>query len=283
MLSHPNAAAQPLPLRISASAVEDFRTCAYRYAMCHIQRVPDAERDAVTLLSFGIAVHKTIAAFFRLGAWRRIGEAELVGMLANFWVAGGYATKEVEAANFARAQAMLRTFHQMQYPREVARELGVERRVTWRRYRQGVLAVGKFDRALLLPNGEVEIIDYKTGRRTLDADDLLSDSQALLYRSLGADVFRTLSPPNIRTTFFFVSSGVPVTTVFERDDFDAGWARVLRVVERIREAIREVTSGTPVVQAFPPNPGERCRWCPLRTFCSRRFGEPRPPLAPTSV
>lgn len=279
MQTHPQASAPPLPIQISASAVDDFRTCAYRYAMCHIHRVPEAERDAVTLMSYGTAIHKTIAAFFRLGGWTRIGEAELTALLPHFWQGGDYATPDIAAANFERAEVMLRTFHRMRYPQSVARELGVERRVAWRRYRQGVLAVGRFDRALLLPNGDVEIIDYKTGRRTVEAADLLSDSQALIYRSLGADVFRTLSPPNIRTTFFFVASGVPVTADFERDDFEAGWARVLKVVARIREAIHEVAGGAPVAVAFPPTPGERCRWCPLRTHCSRAFGEPRPPAA----
>lgn len=259
----------PLPLRLSASAVRDYLACPYRYAASHLVPLPPSERRQITQLRFGEAVHQALADFVTHGGWERLGRADLIALLDARWPAAVYADAGTAAANRERAVAMLTRFYENPYPQSVARELAVERRLTWTRFHRGMLATGKVDRAVVLEDGTLEIIDYKTGARRLGREQLLEDVGALFYRSLAADKFAALAPQDIRVTYYYLATGIPVGVVFDRETFAAGWSRIERTAARIRRAMGAVIEGVPVLAAFPPARNEHCRLCPLGDHCSR--------------
>lgn len=259
----------PLPLRLSASAVRDYRTCAYRYVCNYLSPLPPRERRPVTQLAFGDVVHQVIADFFRRGGWERLSRTEMLMLLDERWQAPIYADADQEEANRERAWEMLINFYETRYPRKVARELGVERRHSWAHFHRGILANGRIDRACLLEDGTLEMLDYKTGRRHLDREGLLAEPQALFYRSLGGEAYRRLAPRRIVVTFFYIATGIPVTAEFEHEDFLAGWQRIEQVAMAIRRSVAAIVAGTPMVVAFPPSRGDHCRMCPMRGHCDR--------------
>lgn len=261
-----------LPLQLSASAVRDFRECAHRYALSYLAPLSQYERRPVTLLTFGEVVHAAIADFFRLGGWDEVDREELGALLDAHWHGEIYADEGIALANRELAAELLERFYMNRYPPAVARELGVERRHGWKRYHRGMMARGRIDRACLLPDGTVELIDYKTGRRRLDVEALQEDPQALFYRSLGGEAYRRLAPPRILVTFFYLATATPVPVEFEHEDFLAGWARIEAVATAIRRGVAEVVAGMPVIEAFPPNPGIRCHMCPMRGQCEALAG-----------
>ncbi|HEY9723263.1 MAG TPA: PD-(D/E)XK nuclease family protein, partial [Oscillatoriaceae cyanobacterium] len=169
--------------------------------------------------------------------------------------------------NFERAREMLGRFFAACYPRHVARDLGIERRHSWRRYRRGMLAVGRIDYACLLENGAMELVDWKTGRRKGGVEDLDQDLQVLFYRSLGAEAYAHLAPRSIRVTLYFLGSGAPLTVDLEREDFEAGWNRIEAIATAIREAMAAVSAGMPLLEAFPPRRGVQCSLCPIGAHC----------------
>ncbi|MNT79017.1 hypothetical protein D3C72_2183130 [compost metagenome] len=69
-------------------------------------------------------------------------------------------------------------------------------------------------------------------------------------------------------SYFYLPAGVPVTVDFDQHDFLYGWSLIESVASKIRQGIQNVIAGSPVVVAFPPNSGERCRMCPIRNHCS---------------
>lgn len=257
----------PSPVRLSASAVEDYRTCPYRYARTYASPLPDRERATVTVLTFGAVVHEVLADFVRQGGWERLGKTDLFALLRARWPGNIYQDDDLSMANFERAADMLEKFFDRPYPSQVVQELGVERRVGWLRYRRGIMATGRIDRACLVAGNVLELIDYKTGSLRLEADRLLAEPQALFLRSLGAEAFRELEPSATRVTFLYLASAVPVSVEYEQEEFLLGWARIEAIAERIRQAMASVVAGTPVYEAFPLNRGERCRLCPMRLHC----------------
>ena len=259
----------PLPVRLSASAVEDFRTCAYRYARNYLSPLQGRERATVTVLTFGTVVHEALAEFVRKGGWERVDKNELFAILRSRWRGEVYQDDDLSMANFERAADMVEKFYERPYPSGPVKELGVERRVGWHRYRKGIMANGRIDRACLVGDGVLELIDYKTGTRRLNPDRLLTEPQALFLRSLGAETFRHLEPAAIKVTFLYLASSVPVSVEYEQEDFLAGWVRIEAIAERIRAAMASVIAGSPVHLAFPLNRGDWCRRCPLRLHCDR--------------
>lgn len=258
----------PTPIRLSASAVKDFNNCPYRYARTYLSPLPDCEREPVTVLAFGDVVHRVLADFIRRGGWAAVTKIDAFGILRSHWRKNVYADDDLSIVNFERAAGMVERFVDIPYPAHVARELDVERRISWPRFHRGLMAAGRLDRTCVLTNGAVEIIDYKTGHQRLDADQLSLEPQALFMRSLGAVAYRHLAPTSIKVSFLYLASGVPTSVDFEEDDFLYGWARIEAVAAKIQTGIQEVIAGRPVLGAFPPNRGERCRYCPFRRHCN---------------
>lgn len=261
----PHRALQPLTL--SPSAINDFLSCRLRYALGYLTPLMPHERKPVSLLAFGEAIHKAIADFHRLGGWSQLSNEDLVTILGSHWPDGVYADEDIAMANFERATGLLERFYDNPFPDSVTKELGIEQRFTWRRFRRGILATGRIDRACQLADGSVVLIDYKTAAKPRAAETLQREPQALIYRSLGGEAYGHLSPPRVLISFFYLAVGAPVTVEFGKEDFGVGWERIERVAIAIREGIAAVIAGEAVVKAFPPRRGLACQRCPMERHC----------------
>lgn len=257
----------PLPLTLSPSAVNDFLYCPLRYVLTYLMPLSPRERQPVSILAFGEAIHKTIADFHRLGGWAQVAREDLATLLGSHWPEGVYADEAIDAANYERALELLGTFYGNPFPDHVAKELGIEQRHSWKRFRRGILATGCIDRACQLADGSVMLIDYKTGVKPRAAEALRRDPQALIYRSLGSEAYGHLAPSRLLVAFYHLPIGAAVTIEFEEEEFLAGWARIEKVAMAIRLGMAAVIAGERVVEAFPPKRGERCERCPMRRHC----------------
>lgn len=257
----------PEPLRISASGLRAFGECNYRYARDYVERLPDEERVPIAVFAFGEAIHKALAQFIRQGGWSKRSVDDLIALLMRHWDDRAFTDMEESRREFLRGQEMLEAFFANPYPATLARELGVEAFVNWNQARNGVLAVGKLDRICLLEDGTVEVIDYKCGKRKLTENELSQDVQALFYRTLAAEAFKTLAPRDVRVTFLFLDGPAAVSLGFDHEHFKSRW----RIVEATAHAIRMGRglhqAGVPLEVAFPLNRGGHCRSCPMRRHC----------------
>lgn len=257
-----------MPLKISASAIKAYEQCPYRYARDYVDRLPQTEREPVFHLAFGNAIHRTVAKFILRGGWAKVSHAQLIQMLHEQWSNDLYESKTRRLTEFQRAKAMIDTFYFKRYPRDVTIELGVERYVRWAEPRNGVLATGKLDRVCLVGSDTLEVIDYKTGKPSVEPDSLASDLQVVFYRTLVADVFRELSPRSIKVTFFYLGEGLPISVELNREELIERWGYVQQIADRIREAKQNHEAGRPVSEAFPLSRGLQCRGCPIVQHCN---------------
>lgn len=256
-----------IPLKLSASALRAFLECPHRYAKDYVDRLPDADREPVLAFSYGNAIHKALASFFRSGGWRSNSMERLQGHLLKSWDGKAYPDQETERQHFRKAVHLLETFHRTPYPKEVRTELGVEQWMTWAVPHRRILATGKLDRVCMLPDGTLEVIDYKTSVQQLKADELKNDLQALFYRTLGIEAYHHLKPRGVRVTFFYLPSGAAVSTDFDKEEFLERWTFIEAMAEDIRGSLKQWIEGRPQRAAFPLKRGKHCYRCPMRRYC----------------
>lgn len=261
----------PIPLRLSPSAIRAYRACSYRYARDYVDRLADEARVPVPVFAFGGAIHKALAAFIRQGGAAKRSLDDLVASLQRHWEPLAFGDEKKSQAEFARARAMLENFYANPYATPGAHELALESNLTWKIPRRGILAVGRLDRVCLQPNGVLEVIDYKTGLTLPTVEEAEDDLQTVLYHTLAVDNYRHLNPTELRITYLYLAGPVPLTLVPDRAAQLKRWAGIEETAALIREDRADYESGMPLAEAFPPNRGSGCQFCPMRAHCHAKF------------
>jgi RecB family exonuclease len=184
-------------------------------------------------------------------------------LLKGTWVREGYRNEEQERAAYRRALEWLESYVDELEPG--VEPLGVERVVA---VKTAVLAFnGRADRIDSRPGPEgpqLVIVDYKTGRTGLDADDARGSQALALYAYAAERVFRR---PCRRVELHHL----PSATVAAYDHTPESIARqVGRAEDTARDIVaaeRAVADGADPDDAFPVAPGPRCGWCDYRRGC----------------
>jgi RecB family exonuclease len=238
-----------LPSRLSPSALARYRACPKQFYLCDIERVSRDEVKSPNLAQ-GNAVHEALHLFYGLSLEYRSGE-NLERCLRSVWknhARGVFQTREEEAAAGIASLSMLRsyaeTFDISVEP--VVRERWVGVRVG------GVRLYGKIDRADRLGAG-LDLIDYKTGRRALEAEDLRHEPAVQVY-VLGAEA--TFHLPVERMRFIYLALGREVVWEPEREDVE-------ELGHSLTETLREIRDD----ETFEARPGQLCSFCPAQIHC----------------
>ena len=263
-----------LPKAFSHSQFRAYSECPLGYALANVYRVPTDERKG--FFEFGTAIH---GAFETFTIARR--EARAAGLPdPSFEVLESAfadtfrpaAFPDIEAAQHYRDRSgpALRRFFERELVSASEALLFEARFLLELDPGDGgdpIRVAGVIDRIDRLPDGSVEVIDYKTGssksQRDVDADDQLS-MYALALREgavLDPDTGQPLPTPS-RLTLYFTESDLARSTARTDPQLDTFRAHTLEVARRIR-------SGD-----FAANPEYRhCSWCDWRRLCPSRWGE----------
>jgi DNA helicase-2/ATP-dependent DNA helicase PcrA len=174
---------------------------------------------------------------------------ELLGLLEAGWRRGGFGTSDQERQLHAKADTALRRYHE-RFRTDPCEPLWFERAFT---FRMGAHTLrGRVDRVDRLPDGDYELIDYKTGRPRTTAQ-LREDVQLSLY-AVGAREAWGLE--SSRQAYLYVLDDAKVPLPVEEVDRD--W---------ITETVFEVADGIRA-QGFEPTPSyAACSVCDYRIAC----------------
>jgi RecB family exonuclease len=235
-----------------------YEDCPRRYRYSYVDRPSPQKGPPWAHNSLGASVHTALKNWFALPVPRR-SVRELPALLKATWVGEGYRDDEQQRLAFRRALTWLESYVEGLDPAE--EPLGVERVVA---ARTSVLALsGRVDR-IDARDGQVVIVDYKTGRAGLGPDDARGSRALGLYAFAAERVFRR---PCRRVELHHLPTG----TVAAHEHTEESIARHLRRAEEsardIVTAEREVAGGADPDEAFPVMPGPRCSWCDYRRVC----------------
>jgi RecB family exonuclease len=229
--------------------------CPRRYRMVYLDRPSPPKGPPWAHNSLGASVHNALAGWWRLPLAQRTVAAAGT-LLDRGWIDEGFADETQSVRQRERARGMVEGYVAGLDPAD--EPLGVERTVATR---TDVIAVsGRIDR-LDARDGELVVVDYKTGRHVLTVDDARS-SMALAIYAIAAG--RVLRRPCHQVELHHLPTGEVIAWSHTDESLD----RHLRRAEDIAEecaAADERYGETDTV--FPPRPSPSCGWCDYLRHC----------------
>ena len=232
--------------------------CPRRYRMQYLDRPRPDQRPQRAHTSFGLAVHNALRDWWDLPRERRTPQAgrELV---ATSWIDVGFRDPEQAARWRRRAQEDVAAYLAGVDPDD--QPTGIERTVS---FVSGALRVsGRIDR-LDDRDGELVVVDYKTGRKPLTDDDARTSLPMALY---AAAVWKMFRRPCLRVELHHVPSGevrghthTPQSLTRKVDEAKS----IARDAQRADADFAERGVDSPL---FPPVVGPLCTWCDFRSHC----------------
>lgn len=243
-----------MPKRFSYTQLTVFDTCPLQYKYAHIYKIPSLGSH---IFSYGKSLHETLAAFYReLGAAehadQKPGQERLLELLDHHWINEWYQSPAHEQRRKTEAQAALKKW--LETEGAVAKPaFWVEQDFTLKVGQHSLH--GRIDRADKLPDGTLEIIDYKTGQLKKEAskkDREKRENQLGIY-ALAAQ--KTFKLKGSKLTWIYLDAGEKVSTTFDAD-------RLTALEQDIETRIKSI-----LASEFIPTPGFHCKFCDFKNIC----------------
>jgi DNA helicase-2/ATP-dependent DNA helicase PcrA len=254
-----------IPERMSFSQFEAFEKCPLQYKFEHLYRIP---KEGNANKSFGQSLHATLQEMLlRYQARQASGQPTLFGAVASTsqkkvgelvdaeevleiykekWIDDWYDSKAAQQERFAKGREALLLYHAKIKDRVLSIH-GLEEGFSLKL--ADVTIRGRIDRVDFLPEGGVEIIDYKSGRAKEDPEK----TQLLIYQLAAVRVLG-LKPKKL--TFVYLEAGTEVSFLGTGEELAEAEAHLSEVAQKIRTS------------TFLPTPAKDvCRFCDFRDIC----------------
>ena len=251
------------------SRLNTWLDCPRRYRMTYLDRPKPEKGPPWAHNSVGASVHNALAGWWRLPLGDRTPEAA-GRLLERGWLTDGFRDAAQSADWRQRSRAMVERYVSGVDPAD--EPVGVERTVSMKTHL--ITVQGRIDR-LDRRDGELVVVDYKTGRRPLTADDARSSLALALY---AAASWRMMRAPCRLVELHHLPTGEVAVWEHTEESLDRHLRRAEQIAEECAEAdewYREkVPAGTRTDlphadfdEKFPPRPGALCAWCDYARHC----------------
>jgi len=256
---------------LSPSRAVDFQGCPLLHRFRTVDRLPEPPSPQAVR---GTVVHKVLEDLFDLPAEERT-HARASALLAPAWdavlAAEPAAASLFEAAGEtpawqAACEESLTAYFTLENPTRLEpaeREAYVETVLG-----SGLLLRGYVDRIDVTADGDVRIVDYKTGRAPGEGFEAGAMFQLRFYALV---LWRTRGVVPRVLQLVYLGSGELLR--YSPDEQD------LLATERKVQALWEAIETARTTGDWRPSPGRRCDWCPHQALCPAWGGTP-PPLPP---
>lgn len=257
----------------SHSRLGSFEKCPKQYQFRYVLRVP-VETESIEAFA-GKLVHEVIERLHRAVLGGRIPSLEaVVRRYSALWDERYDADRitiarpEADVGFYRDAGARcLRNFYRRHYPFEDGETLGVEEPVSFALDAEGEYRMrGVIDRVVRMPDGAVEIHDYKTGQRIPAQGILDRDRQLALYQLALAGRFEAGTP--IRLVWHYLVFNQVRSSNRTEEQLDALREDTIARIDEVRSE-----------RTFAPRPSALCAWCEYRPLCPAHV-EHRPEAHP---
>jgi RecB family exonuclease len=244
----------------SPTKFETYLRCPLQYRLAYIDKLSRRYGRARAGYALGGSVHRALQALHEQGGADAVTADQLLQKFQDTWTHKGFASQEEERAHFEAGQGMILEFY------NAAKEQPSETLLTEKMLKQDrgrYVLTGKIDRLDRLPDGSLEVIDYKSGRSSLEESDVAGELALMVYET----VVRSLYPDTpVRVALLALRVNLKVS--------------ILRTPEESKEAekfLDALAHEIMVEDTFPGRMIENCPDCDFRRVCPAY----RRPLYPT--
>jgi superfamily I DNA/RNA helicase/RecB family exonuclease len=234
-------------LSLSASDLSLYLTCPLKYKFARVFGIP---QEPTINQRFGILIHNVLERFHKEPPDEESdGLARLSRLFETGWRRTGFGSTDDELQFRDRAREALRLYWEREQVSE-SEPVWLERKFDFKVGEHHVR--GRVDRVDRLPDGDYELIDYKTGERKTAAE-LENDLQLALYRLAAREAWEIEASAG---SYYYVLDAEKVAAPTKPDD-----------AERVQRTVLEVGEGI-LGQDFEPRPSPSvCSWCDYRLIC----------------
>jgi len=234
-------------LSLSASDLTLYLTCPLKYKFARVFGIP---QEPTINQRFGILIHNVLERFHKDPPVDKAdGLKELNSLFESGWRRTGFGASDDELQFRDRAREALRLYWERERVAE-GEPIWLERKFDFKVGEHHVR--GRVDRVDRLPDGDFELIDYKTGERKTAAE-LENDLQLALYRLAAREAWEVEAAFG---SYYYVLDGDKVAAPSKSDD-----------AERVERTVLQVGEGI-IGQDFEPRPSPTvCSWCDYRLIC----------------
>ncbi len=234
-------------LSLSASDLSLYLTCPLKYKFARVFGIP---QEPTINQRFGILFHNVLERFHKEPPEDPAeGLAVLNRLFEAGWRRTGFGSSDDELQFRDRAREALRLYWEREREAE-GEPVWLEKKFDFKVGDHHVR--GRVDRVDRLPDGDYELIDYKTGERKSEAD-LDDDLQLALYRMAAREAWGIEASTG---SYYYVLDAEKVPAPTRPDD-----------AERVERTVLQVGEGI-LSQDFEPRPSPSvCSWCDYRLIC----------------
>jgi DNA helicase-2/ATP-dependent DNA helicase PcrA len=234
-------------LSLSASDLSLYLTCPLKYKFARVFGIP---QEPTINQRFGILIHNVLERFHKEPPEDdEEGLGQLNYLFETGWRRTGFGSTDDELQFRDRAREALRLYWERERVAE-GEPVWLEKKFDFKVGEHHVR--GRVDRVDRLPDGDYELIDYKTGERRTQAE-LESDLQLALYRLAAREAWDIEASTG---SYYYVLDADKVAAPTKPDD-----------AERVERTVLQVGEGI-LGQDFEPRPSPSvCSWCDYRLIC----------------
>jgi len=240
---------------LSYSQMQTFDICPLHYKLRYIMKVPTAQTAAQV---YGTSIHAVLRDYYQKFARSEVVSIDdIPSMLKTNWINEGYTSKEHEKAAFEKAIEVIRNYLIANFNPKIP-AIAVE--LPFQFFASTGLRVGgRIDRIDQLPDGSIEIIDYKTGVNVPSEKDLLDNFQLSVYALASnemRDPFLHRAPDQIKLSLHYVEAEKMLTTTRTLD-------QLIIAKEKITAKAKEISDSD-----YPCSGSMLCQNCEFKILCN---------------
>jgi RecB family exonuclease len=242
----------------SPSKLLAWLDCPRRYRMQYLDRPKPAVRPQRAHTSVGVATHSVLRDFWDLAPGERT-PMSVEQLVRRSWIDVGFRdpaqSEQWRIRTTRRVTAYLRGVDRGRQP------LGVERTVSFRT--QTLAVTGRVDR-LDDRDGELVVVDYKTGRARLTEDDARTSLPMALYAVAVAAMF---ARPCERVELHHLATGETRAHVHTARTLQRKVAEAESIASDLRRADADYAQLGTHSPMFEARVSPLCPWCDFRSHC----------------
>lgn len=246
----------PTNFAFSATKINTYRDCPLKFKFQHVLNVPGSPKP---FLNIGNAIHavaEVMPSGVLEGRDETTAEEDAWGIFEQKWDVIPYRRQEKKRGEDAQsAKDVIRTY--LEWVRNNPNKL-VGTEVPFTVVLNGSEIKGKIDRIEQRPDGEYEVVDFKTGSSMKPKKTIKEDVQLNVY-AMGIKELHNKLPK--RASLVYLKNDKIIPYDIDCESFDAA-------VEGLRETIKEILDEKNDFSATPSS--KVCRYCDYNMICDEK-------------